>query len=591
MNIRRETSSTRRFVMILTVIVMASLLVSFLLQNIHQRMNTLPFQSNANLTWKSRLLAEDLKRSKMLATAQLRQIWLKAVKANQTNQTLWQQWLRKNPHFLYIRLSDGQQIYHSRQSLVRQLLARVKHQTPVIHLQLLDDHYIVFQTNRLLGIVHYPQLTKMTENQQKNVRYLDRATPKGANIRSIPNHTQSSHFHRNQIVVKFKSAPASEQLQKMLADLDASVLKRWQLTYLLESRTLRAEQLIKRIKQSKHLLIEYAESHYLYSTNETKPPNYFHPNDLLYAPYQSNLAQIRAERAWKLGKGNRKATIAVIDTGVDLHHPDLKAQLIGGYNAVEEAKTPQDDVGHGTHVTGVIGAKTNNLEGIAGISWYNPIMPIKVLDASGSGYSFAVAQGIVWATDHGAKVINLSLGNYAEGRFLRDAVKYAYDRDVLLIAASGNENTSQLSYPAAYPEVLAVGAVDDRNRRATFSNYGRYLDVVAPGTHIVSTFPDDSYAALSGTSMATPHVTALAGLIRSAYPHLKNSQVMHVIKASAVDLGNKGRDDTFGHGLIDIERSLRYAADYGSGKHSSESSGTSHPLQMWLMKIFQFWSH
>ena len=115
---------------------------------------------------------------------------------------------------------------------------------------------------------------------------------------------------------------------------------------------------------------------------------------MLYAPYQSNLAQIRAERAWKLGKGNRKATIAVIDTGVDLHHPDLKAQLIGGYNAVEEAKTPQDDVGHGTHVTGVIGAKTNNLEGIAGISWYNPIMPIKVLDASGSGYSFAVAQGI-----------------------------------------------------------------------------------------------------------------------------------------------------------------------------------------------------
>jgi type VII secretion-associated serine protease mycosin len=589
MSIWRRSSTNRGFVLITTVIVMASVLVGFFFQNIHQRLHKLPFQSNVNTMSQTQLLAEDLKRSQMLATDQMRTIWLKAVQDNQTNQVLWKQWLSKHPNFLYIRLPGNQHIYHAKQSLVRQLLTRVKQRNAVTHLDLINQHYIVLQTNQWLGIAHYKQLTKMTATQQKNVRYGDAGTPKGPNIRSIPNDRQSSHFHRNQIVVKFKVMPASDELQNMLTNLNARVLKRWQLVYLLESRTLPAEQLLQRIKQADNLQIEYAESHYVYTTNEAQLTSYFHPNDLLYAPYQSNLMQIHAERAWKLGKGNRKATIAVIDTGVDLNHPDLKAQLIPGYNAIDETKKPQDEVGHGTHVTGVIGAKTNNLEGIAGISWYNPIMPIKVLDASGSGYSFAVAQGIVWATDHGAKVINLSLGNYAEGRFLRDAVKYAYDRDVLLIAASGNENTSQLSYPAAYPEVLAVGAVDDRNRRTTFSNYGRYLDVVAPDTHIVSTFPDESYAALSGTSMATPHVTALAGLIRSAFPHLKNTQVMHVIKASAIDLGEKGRDDAYGHGLIDIEHALRYAADYGSGKHSSEPSVTSNPLRIWLMKMFQFW--
>lgn len=151
-----------------------------------------------------------------------------------------------------------------------------------------------------------------------------------------------------------------------------------------------------------------------------------------------------------------------------------------GYNVIDPASDPMDDVGHGTHVSGIIGALVNNNEGVAGISWYNKMLPVKALDKSGSGTTYSVAEGIIWAADNGAKVINMSLGNYADSQFLHDAVKYAFDKDVVLVAASGNDNTERPGYPAAYPEVLAVAATDSNLKRASYSNYGDYIDVAAP---------------------------------------------------------------------------------------------------------------
>ncbi|MFK7693427.1 S8 family peptidase [Paenibacillus sp. HJGM_3] len=251
--------------------------------------------------------------------------------------------------------------------------------------------------------------------------------------------------------------------------------------------------------------------------------------------------------------------MAVVDTGVDLTHTDLREHLIGGYNVVKEGTDPQDDVGHGTHVAGVISALVNNGEGVAGMTWYNKIMPVKVLDETGAGNTYSVAQGIIWATDHGAKVINMSLGNYADAQFLHDAIKYAYDRDVVLIAASGNDNTAQPGYPAAYPEVFAVAATDSNKQKASFSNYGDYIDAAAPGVNIASTYPKNQYAALSGTSMASPHVTALAALIRSVNPLLKNTEVMEILRKSASDLGTPGKDNYFGYGQIDVAKALEMA--------------------------------
>lgn len=338
--------------------------------------------------------------------------------------------------------------------------------------------------------------------------------------------------------------------------------------------------------------VSYSEPHFLYLTNESAVPtptaNSITPNDALYRRYQWNLPQIETEAGWNISKGSDQVTVAVIDTGVDLKHPDLKNQLVSGLNVVNKDADPQDDVGHGTHVAGVIGALVNNNLGVAGMSWYNRIMPVKVLDSSGAGSTYAVAQGIIWATDHGAKVINMSLGNYADAEFLHDAIRYAYDRDVVLIAASGNDNTDRPGYPAAYEEVFAVAAADSQKSKASFSNYGDYIDVTAPGVSIASTYLNNQYAALSGTSMASPHVTALAALIRSVNPKLKNTEVMQLMRDTATDLGQAGKDKYFGYGLIDVAAALK-AAQPKSVRQEEPTAPNNTTLPNWpgwLQRLF-----
>lgn len=156
-------------------------------------------------------------------------------------------------------------------------------------------------------------------------------------------------------------------------------------------------------------------------------------------------------------------------------------------------------------------------------------------------------------------MINLSLGNYADSQFLHDAIKYAYDRDVVIVSASGNDNTERPGYPAAYEEVIAVAATNAAGERASFSNYGDYIDVAAPGESIASTYPDNQYAALSGTSMASPHVAALAGLVRSLNPALTNKEVTALLTSNAIDLGTAYHDKYYGWGQVDIYRTLQAA--------------------------------
>jgi type VII secretion-associated serine protease mycosin len=286
------------------------------------------------------------------------------------------------------------------------------------------------------------------------------------------------------------------------------------------------------------------------------------PNDLLYSEYQWNLPVIETLEGWNISRGDESVIVAVLDTGIDLNHPDLRGKLAEGRNFVDESAAPDDDVGHGTHVAGIIAATVDNMEGVAGLSWYNRVMPVKVLDSTGAGSTYSVAQGIIWATDQGARVINMSLGNYVDAEFLHDAIRYAYDRDVVLIAATGNDNTEQPGYPAAYPEVFAVAATDWNNEKSVFSNYGDYVDVAAPGESIASTYYQQQYAALSGTSMASPHVAALAAMIRSVNPDLTNEEVMEIMRQTATDLGEPGKDKYYGYGLIDVKRALESAASY-----------------------------
>ncbi|TMW73521.1 S8 family peptidase [Alteribacter natronophilus] len=284
------------------------------------------------------------------------------------------------------------------------------------------------------------------------------------------------------------------------------------------------------------------------------------PNDELYDPYQWNLEQITASEGWDISSGSEEITIAIIDSGVDPEHPDLEARIADGYNAFEDNGHFYDENGHGTHVAGVAAAVTNNVEGIAGVSWNNPILAVKALDANAEGNAFSIAEAIRWSVDNGARVINLSLGDTNDSQVMRDAVRYAYEQDVVMIAASGNENVATPMYPAAYPEVLTVAALDHEGNRAVFSNFGEHVDVSAPGEHIPSTYVNNEYVAMSGTSMASPHVAGLAGLILSINPDLSNEEVYDIIRNSCDDIGQNGFDAYTGHGVINVANALSMTA-------------------------------
>ncbi|WP_062046453.1 S8 family peptidase [Bacillus sp. JCM 19034] len=367
-------------------------------------------------------------------------------------------------------------------------------------------------------------------------------------------------YIEHQAVIKFRD---NETASIWFSDNpDINIIENKNPLFLIESKQEETIELINRLRDDRQLAI--VEPNYTLSKQvsmpvaSVKPLESVKPNDEFFQPYQWNLNQIEVEQGWNIANGEQ-VTIAIIDTGVDPKHADLEGKLVHGYNALDDSDNFADTHGHGTHVAGIAAALTNNVTGIAGVSWESFIIPIKVLNDKGEGSSYEVAKGIYWAVDHGADVINMSLGDYHSSDLLYDAVRYAYEQDVVLIAASGNDNVQDPMYPARYPEVLTVAAVNEERNRAFFSNFGDHIDVAAPGEHIPSTFPNNHYVVMSGTSMASPHVAGLAALIRSNNPSLKNDDIYRIITSTATDLGIDGFDPYYGFGEIDVLSALRAA--------------------------------
>lgn len=302
------------------------------------------------------------------------------------------------------------------------------------------------------------------------------------------------------------------------------------------------------------------------------------PNDP-FVSFQWNWNNINAFDAWQINTGSN-ATIAVLDTGLASNPVDGINCVVSGYNVYAPNQFPEDGDGHGTHVSGTISQSTNNNTGVAGLAYNACIMPVKVLNDSGSGGMAEIAEGIYAAVNQGANVINMSLGinaryNITSDPILDPAIEYAYNNNVTLVAASGNDgNRKNVSFPASHPLIIAVGATDYNNGVVRYSNKGRGLDIVAPGGDTSTDANGDSYVDgilqetyidgswgyyfFQGTSMASPHVAALAAMIISNGNASSPAEVKQALQESALDLYETGWDKTSGAGLIDALAALNW---------------------------------
>lgn len=297
-----------------------------------------------------------------------------------------------------------------------------------------------------------------------------------------------------------------------------------------------------------------------------------------YFGLQWGLAKIGAPQAWDMTAGSHRINIAILDTGVDLDHPDLAGKIVSNVRFSNSGST--DDVyGHGTHVAGIAAAMTNNGIGVAGLGYSSTIMNVKVLDDNGMGaYSWIVA-GIIWAADNGAEIINLSLGAPYDSSAMEDAVNYAWSKGVVVVAAAGNNGDTTPMYPAYYTNCIAVAATDVNDTLAYFSSYGEWVDVSAPGVSIYSTAKNNGYGYMSGTSMASPDVAGLAALVFTVVGDSNgngflNDEVRSRIQATCDNIGIGG----VGSGRINAYRAVETGAGTGTIAGIATNAGDGMPI-------------
>ncbi|MFQ5630670.1 MAG: S8 family peptidase [bacterium] len=378
---------------------------------------------------------------------------------------------------------------------------------------------------------------------------------------SVSAQTASAQFVQGQVLIKFRAGIAQAQMQSTFSNAGIAQMESFPAigVYLCNITNQQSVETAIQACQS-DANIEYAEPNYIYTKFE--PPLRATPNDPrfdeLYAMQNSNDADIDAVEAWDTQKGSRDVLLGIIDTGVDYNHEDLNANMwrnpgesgggkenngvdddgngfvddVFGWDFQQDDNDPMDDNGHGTHVAGTIGAVGDNSTGVVGVNWEVSIMALKFLDANGSGELADAIPAIMYAADMGALLTSNSWGGGGFSQAMKDAIEYARDRNAIFVAAAGNsglDNDRFSNYPSNYDvdNIVAVAANDRNDNLASFSNTGKKtVDLSAPGVDIVSCQPGNSYQSLSGTSMATPHVSGVLGLVFTQYSGINYRDAM-----------------------------------------------------------------
>ena len=418
---------------------------------------------------------------------------------------------------------------------------------------------------------------------------------------------ESADYAQGQLLVRFRPGVAPDRARHLLDQQNATQIRNipnLEVKVLHLPPSMTVEQAITTFQRIPE--VEFAEPNYILHAVQTTGDW----QDNQWAPQK-----LQAPEAWQQIPNPYPAIIAIVDTGVDYRHSQLQPNLwtnqaerdgspgidddqngyiddLHGWDFANNDNIPLDDHFHGTHVAGIAAATTTS--NMTGICPFCRVMPVKVLGADGSGTLDVVASGITYAADQGAQVINMSLGGSAGAATLQQAVDYAWTRGVVVVAAAGNDGVDARLYPAAYSNAIAVASTNSKDFRSCFSNYGNYTDpyvsVASPGESIYSTTPldasgNDTYGTYSGTSMATPHVSGLAGLLFAQNPQRTNADVREIIEATTNDLGPLGADPFFGTGRINAYRAVSDLRDptappEGTFSASVSASGYAHARKL-----------
>lgn len=401
---------------------------------------------------------------------------------------------------------------------------------------------------------------------------------------------------QKRLLIIFDENTAPEKQKEIIAAVGGKVRKDFQPLMKAVSIAVDGEaataQAISEIKQRFKEVIEFVEEdrkvHSLHHDYEHYNNNDDDDDKEEYRNFGAwSIAHIGSHIAHQQGVKGAGVRVAVLDSGVDYSHPDIAANYAGGYNFVSLTPDPFDDAGHGTFAAGIIAADDDG-SGIVGIAPDSQIYAIKVLDSSGTGYLSDIIAALRWCIDSQVDIASMSFGLAYDSPALRNAVASAYSSGMLLIAAAGNTGGA-IEYPAAYDQVVAVGATDAGDARAEFSAAGADLELVAPGVNVVSTYPllaTGPYGTDTGTSTSAPHVAGVAALIKSTderlwYPNANGdgvwtaAEIRSVLAAAAQDLGAHGIDPQYGYGRVDAADAVRTSSAIGSGGGGSSGSGGS----------------